>query len=60
MHLTMSVFNKKVPRAKNIDSTGIGIANTAERLHLLYPGKHKLEKMEDDKTYSITLSLALI
>ena len=58
--LRMSVFNRKVPHAKNIDSTGIGIANTAERLHLLYPGKHQLEIAEDDETYSITLSLELI
>ena len=57
--LTMSVFNKKVPRAGKIESTGIGIANTAERLQLLYPGKHKLDIREDDKTYSIILSLQL-
>jgi LytS/YehU family sensor histidine kinase len=58
--LTMSVFNTKVPRAKNIDSTGIGIANTTERLRLLYSGRHRIEIKEDDKTYSITLILELI
>ena len=58
--LAMSVINKKVPHARNIDSTGIGIANTAERLQLLYPGKHHVDIKEDDKTYSITLSLELL
>jgi LytS/YehU family sensor histidine kinase len=57
--LRMFAFNKKVPLAKNTDSTGIGIANTAERLHLLYPGKHNIEIKENDKTYSVTLSLEL-
>jgi len=58
--LTMVVFNKKMPLAEKIDSTGIGIANTAERLHLLYPGKHKIEIKENDRTYLVTLSLELI
>jgi len=58
--LTMFTFNKKVPIAASVDSTGIGIANTAGRLNLLYPGKHKIEIKEDEKTYSVTLSLSLI
>ena len=58
--LTMSTFNKKMPIAESVDSTGIGIVNTAGRLNLLYPGKHKIEIKEDDKTYSVTLSLELI
>ena len=58
--LTMFAFNRKVPLAESIASTGIGIANTAERLHLLYPGKHKIEIKEDDRNYSVTLSLELI
>ena len=32
--LTMSVYNRKVPIARNFDSTGIGIANTGQRLRL--------------------------
>jgi LytS/YehU family sensor histidine kinase len=58
--LTMVTFNKKMPIAESVDSTGIGIANTAGRLNLLYPGKHKIEIKETDKTYSVTLSLSLI
>ena len=58
--LTMLVFNRKVPLAESIDSTGIGIVNTAERLHLLYPGNHNIDITENDKTYSVTLSLELI
>lgn len=58
--LRMSVFNRKVTDAKNVESTGIGIVNTAERLRLLYPGKHTIDIKEDNETYSITLSLELI
>ncbi len=58
--LTLFVFNKKVPLAAKIESTGIGISNTAERLKLLYPNKHKIEIKENNETYSITLSLELI
>jgi hypothetical protein len=58
--LGMSVFNRKVTNAANIESTGIGIVNTAERLRLLYPGKHTIDIKEDNETYSITLSLELI
>jgi hypothetical protein len=58
--LTMYVFNRIVPVVDNIDSTGIGIANTSERLHLLYPGKHTLDIRQDMKTYSVTLSLELV
>lgn len=58
--LKMFVFNRKVSLAQDVDSTGIGIANTGERLRLLYPGKHKLDIEEDDKTYSVTLLLEMI
>lgn len=58
--LTLFVFNKKVPLAEEIESTGIGIPNTAERLKLLYPNKHEVEIKENDETYSVTLSLELI
>lgn len=58
--LIMSVYNKKVLLAKNFDSTGIGIENTGQRLHLLYPGKHSIEVNQDDKTYFVTLNLELV
>lgn len=58
--LKMFVFNRIVPLAGSIESTGIGITNTAERLQLLYPDRHKVEVSENDETYSITLTLELI
>lgn len=58
--LTLFVFNKKVLLAEKIESTGIGISNTAERLQLLYPNKHHIEVEDNNETYSLTLSLVLI
>ncbi|MFM2359022.1 MAG: hypothetical protein RLY16_1015 [Bacteroidota bacterium] len=58
--LAMYVFNHKVPLADKIESTGIGIVNTAERLKLLYPNKHKIEIKENSETYSVTLTIELI
>jgi Histidine kinase len=58
--LRMFVFNKIVPLAESINSTGIGITNTAERLKLLYPGKHSIDIKETIATYSVTLSLELV
>ncbi|MGC4103226.1 sensor histidine kinase [Ferruginibacter sp.] len=58
--LSMFVYNKKVPLAATIDSTGIGVSNTAERLKLLYAGKHSIEVKENESTYSVMLSLQLV
>jgi len=58
--LTMTVFNNKVSLAQRIESTGIGITNTAERLLLLYPVKHRVEVKEDNKSYLVRLTLDLV
>ena len=57
--LNLFVFNNKVPLPKHIESTGIGISNTAERLNLLYPDKYNLLIKEDKVTYSVNLSITL-
>lgn len=58
--LQMQVHNNKVPLADITgNSTGIGITNTSGRLNLLYPGRHTLEIKEDEKTYSVNLSIKL-
>ncbi len=58
--LQMQVHNNKVPLAETAGhSTGIGITNTRDRLNLLYPGRHTLAIKEDEKTYSVTLSITL-
>jgi hypothetical protein len=64
LHITsdgiiLKVFNKKVQRSDQLESTGIGMTNTGERLKHLYPGKHSLQVDEDDKTYSVTLTIEL-
>jgi sensor histidine kinase YesM len=39
------------------DRTGIGIANSRQRLQSLYPGRHRLEIKDDGKNYSVDLTL---
>ena len=58
--LTMSVFNRRMLLIGRIESTGIGMTNTTERLHLLYPGKHKVDIQDNGNTYLVTLSLDLV
>jgi len=58
--LELTVQNNKVAISRDVFSSGIGIDNTQERLHLLYPGKHLLKITEDDKSYGIHLSIELI
>lgn len=38
---------------------GIGLANIQRRLGLLYPGRHELQQIESEDTYTITLSITL-
>ncbi|MFT4154414.1 sensor histidine kinase [Parafilimonas sp.] len=57
--LQLIVENNKVKIAKPIEErTGLGIANTRNRLGLLYPGKHELVVKDGDIFYiSLTLNL---
>jgi len=57
--LNLKVLNNKVRNTDNTISTGIGIENTKERLNLLYPGKHELDIREDEKNYSVILTINL-
>jgi LytS/YehU family sensor histidine kinase len=57
--LSMQVFNYKMPLVKNMESTGMGIENTAQRLQLLYPNKHQLTIQENAESYSVSLTLEL-
>lgn len=56
-HLTLFVANKKVHSVHN--EGGIGMANTTERLQMLYSGRHTLDIRQDDENYSVTLTLDL-
>ncbi len=56
----MEVFNFKATEMMQIESTGIGMTNTLERLKLLYPNKYKIAIVEDSGSYLLKLSIDLI
>lgn len=55
--LKMLVKNRKVT-VSAIESSGLGIANTRNRLQLLYPSNHELI-IDDGETFSVSLLLQL-
>jgi hypothetical protein len=58
--LTLLVSNNKVAAGPAIASSGIGVNNTIDRLHLLYPSKHTLRITEDEVSYLVNLSIDLL
>lgn len=58
--IRLHVFNKKAQRSNHLESTGIGMSNTGERLKHLYPDKHLLQVSENDESYSVILTIDLI
>lgn len=58
--LRLHTFNKKVQQSQHLESTGIGMSNTKDRLMHLYPNKHNLQISEHKETYSVILSLELV
>ncbi len=57
--IQLSTFNSKVQHGNFIESTGIGMNNTKERLQHIYPNKHWIQVQDNADTYSVTLSIAL-
>lgn len=53
--LTLFVANRKVHSVST--EGGLGMANTIERLEMLYAGRHTLEIREDKENYSVTLKM---
>jgi sensor histidine kinase YesM len=46
------------PATKNQNAVGgIGVSNTKRRLDILYPGRHLLEIIEDEKIYNVLLKI---
>ena len=45
---------------EHYDEPGIGLKNIRQRLALLYPNDHKLEILEKENTYCITLNIPLL
>jgi two-component system LytT family sensor kinase len=54
--IEFSVKNKKNNDQKD-KAGGIGLHNVRRRLELMYPGKHKLDIIDEDEFYSINLVL---
>ena len=54
--IEFSVKNKKNNDQKD-KTGGIGLYNVRRRLELMYPGKHKLDIIDEDEFYSINLVL---
>jgi LytS/YehU family sensor histidine kinase len=59
--LTIFIENSKSKKKKigKVRPSGVGLSNIADRLELLYPGKHKLDIEESMDFYSIKLELNL-
>lgn len=57
--LKLDVQNSIAPNAKSKQGLGTGIANTRERLLLLYPGRHTLHIQSGEKVFQVALSLDL-
>lgn len=55
--LRLFVSNRKVHSVHK--EGGIGVANTRERLEMLYAGRHTIDIKEDEEHYSVTLTLEL-
>jgi LytS/YehU family sensor histidine kinase len=57
--LEFSCFNTKdsYMAVAAANASGLGIANAKRRLELLYPGRHRLDIANNDRDYSVTLTL---
>ena len=59
-NIKMNVYNTKVSMpGLNKEEGGVGIINTKNRLHLLYPNNYELNVTDKDKSYSVYLKLHL-
>ncbi len=58
--LSMDLQNNKVNvQMAHEDKTGTGIVNTQNRLQLLYPARHLLKINDDEKEFTVSLTLIL-
>ena len=62
LNLIVSNTIKPTKNVIHIDkkNSGVGLDNVVKRLALIYPGKHKLDVIEREKTYSVNLEIVLI
>jgi hypothetical protein len=58
--LDLFVMNHIVnTQVSNENQSGIGLSNTRNRLNLIYPGKHRLEIIQESNKYTVKLSIEL-
>ena len=55
--VVFAVENSRHPGGKKVESSGIGLANTKQRLQMLYPNRHTLHIAEGHTVYSTSLTL---
>ncbi len=60
LYIVNQIFQDK--NGLNVDSGGIGLANTQRRLQLLYDKKHSLKIVQDinENTFQVTLKINLL
>jgi two-component system LytT family sensor kinase len=56
--LNLKLSNSKI-QASGKDQPGIGISNAMKRLELIYPGRHHLNIVNEEKAYFLTLEIIL-
>jgi two-component system, LytTR family, sensor kinase len=60
-HLIFSTHNSKMEVNETINQYGgIGLQNISKRLLLNYPGRHELNVMQDDASFSVTLIIPFL
>jgi two-component system, LytTR family, sensor kinase len=57
--LTFTVSNQLFAGREKLETFGIGIQNTRQRLMLMYPGKHTLNLTNDGKVFTASLDISL-
>lgn len=56
--ITMTVKNRYMDHVTSTDTAkGIGLVNVKRRLNLLYPGRHSLQILAENGTYTVTLGI---
>jgi two-component system, LytTR family, sensor kinase len=58
--LVFSTVNRVVWAGKQMNTTGLGISNTRQRLEQIYPGKYKLDIAENNKVFVVKLYILLV
>jgi len=58
--LTFKVSNQVFAGREKMETFGIGIQNTRQRLNLMYPGRHQLDLTNTSKVFMVNLEITLV